>query len=283
MHPLLAISVCILALAASCSHTPQAVQQTQAPPAHSKASFIVEQSAVRPGSQANIGIKFVIDNGWHIYWQNPGDSGEPPRIQWRLPAGLTAGALQWPLPARLKNPAGTDYGYEGTAVLLTTLNIPATAQPGNTIEVSGDLRWLVCHDICVPQRSQLSAPVRIANETGVDPAARLLLQSAAERVPKPLPARFHPGVTSTRDSFQLALVSPEPIRQAEFFPGEPEQIENGASQKLVIHSRPLFSLTLKKAENLQRDPQHLKGVIVINGTEAYELDAPVRPATWKGR
>lgn len=237
---------------------------------------------MQPGSQANLGIKFITDSGWHIYWQNPGDSGEPPRIQWRLPAGVTAGSLQWPVPKRMKNPAGTDYGYEGITVLLTSLQIPPTAQPGNTIDVSGDLRWLVCHDICVPQRLQLSVPIRIGDSTAVDAAARPLFQSAAERIPKPLPASFHPRVTSSPDSFRLTLVSAEPITQAEFFPGEPEQIDNGAPQGSVTKAG-VFRLTLKKAENLQRDPQRLTGVIVINAREAYKLDAPVRPATQKGR
>ncbi len=274
--------VCFLLLVSACTHTPQATQQTQTPPTHSKASFILEQTTVQPGSRVNLGIKFVTDSGWHIYWRNPGDSGEPPRIQWRLPAGVTAETLQWPVPTRLKNPAGTDYGYEGTVILLTALQIPSTAQPGTTIEVSGDLRWLVCHDICIPQRSDLRVPIRIANATSVDGTAHLLLQSAAERVPKPLPSRFHPTVTSSPESLRLTLASSEPIRQAEFFPSEAEQIDNGAPQVLASKGG-VFRLTLKKSENLQRDPQRLKGVIVINGRDAYELDAPVQtPRHGKG-
>jgi DsbC/DsbD-like thiol-disulfide interchange protein len=282
MRPVLPICVYLLTLAAACAHAPQTAQQTQTPPTYSKASFVVEQSTVQPGSQANLGIKFVTDSGWHIYWQNPGDSGEPPRIQWRLQAGVTAGTLQWPVPRRMKNPAGTDYGYEGTTILLTSLQIPSTAKPGTTIEASGDLRWLVCHDICVPQSSQLSVPIRIADATTVDGAARLLFQSAAERVPKPLPARFRPSVTSLPDSLRLSLVSSEPITQAEFFPSEAEQIDNGAPQALATHGG-VLRLTLKKSENLQRLPERLRGVIVLNGRDGYELDVPVHSSPTQKR
>ena len=279
MRPVLLTCVCFLVLAAACSHAPQTAQT---PPTHSKASFVLDQTTVQPGSYAKLGIQFVTDSGWHIYWQNPGDSGEPPRIQWRLPAGITAGALQWPAPTRLRNTAGTDYGYEGTTILLTALQIPSTAQPGTTIEVSGDLHWLVCHDICIPQRSDLSAPISIANATNVDGAARLLLQSAAECVPKPLPSRFHPTVTSSPESLRLDLASSAPITTVEFFPSEAEQIENAAPQAFTTRAGVLH-LTLKKSENLRQDPQRLKGVIVINGSVAYELDAPVHtPATRKG-
>ena len=273
MARLLAFLVCIAMLSASCAHTttPSAAPHL---PTYSRASFIVENSSVQPGSEAKIGIQFSMDDGWHIYWQNPGDSGEPPRIQWQLPAGVTVGTLEWPAPKRLNTTAGTDYGYEGTTVLVSTLRIPATVQPGSTIELGGDLRWLVCHDVCVPQRTQLSVPFRIASRNSLDDKAHLLLQSAAERIPKPLPHSFKPVVTSTADSFRLTLATSNAVSQAEFFPEQEEQIDNGAPQK-VSTNRGILRLTVKKAENLQHDPERLKGVIVLDGRETYKLDLPV--------
>jgi thiol:disulfide interchange protein DsbD len=276
MRLVLFTCIFLLTLAAACGSG--ASRKAYSPPTHSKASLIVGQSAFQPGAHTDLGIQFVTENGWHIYWQNPGDSGEPPRIQWQLPAGVTVGALQWPAPKRLKTTAGTDYGYEGTTILLSTLQLPPTVQPGTTIEVSGDLRWLACHDICVPQRSQLHIPIRIAKNASADGAAQLLLQTAAERIPKPLPRRYHPAVTSTSDTIQLTLASTEPIRQAEFFSGEAEQIDDNAPQTLTSSAGGL-RLTLKKSENIQHNPKRLKGVIVLNGRDPYDLDAPVHSAT----
>lgn len=275
MRLVLFTCISLLTLAAACSSASRAAYP---PPAHSKASLIVGQSAIQPGAHTSLGIEFVIENDWHIYWQNPGDSGEPPRIQWQLPAGVTVGALEWPVPKRLNTTAGTDYGYEGTTILLSTLQIPPTVQPGTTIEVSGDLRWLACHDICVPQRSQLHIPIRIAKDASADSAAQLLLQSAAEHIPIPLPSRYHPAVTSTADTIQLTLASIEPIRQAEFFPDEAEQIDDGAPQTLTS-SAGVSRLTLKKPANIQHNPKRLKGVIVLNGRDPYDLNAPVHNAT----
>ena len=83
---------------------------------------------------------------------------------------------------RLTTSAGTDYGYQGTTVLLSSLQIPATAESG-TITVGGDLRWLVCHDICVPQSTHLEAPIRIASAPSINDSAHQLLQSAARTSP----------------------------------------------------------------------------------------------------
>lgn len=275
MARLLASCVCLLVLMSGCARSSQ--KQT----AHSSASLIVEQLATTPGSKVNVGIQIVSENGWHIYWQNPGDSGEPPRIQWQLPAGVTAGELEWPTPMRLTTSAGTDFGYQGTTMLLSSLQVPTITQPG-TITVGGELHWLVCHDICVPQSTHLEAPIRIAIAASVNDSARQLFQSAAERLPTRLPAKYRPEAVSSRDSFRLTLVSSQPITRAEFFPSDEAQIDNGAPQVLVSHANKV-SLTLKKSDYLRQQPQHLRGVLVLNGRDSYLLDASIHSsATQKG-
>jgi thiol:disulfide interchange protein DsbD len=268
MKLLLASCVCLLVFVCECARS---VPQQQA---HSKASLIIEQSAAAPGSQVNVGIQFVTDTGWHIYWQNPGDSGEPPRVQWQLPAGISAGALQWPTPTRLNTPAGSDFGYQGTTTLLSSLQIPMTAQTG-TVDVRGDLRWLVCHDICVPQQTQLAASIQISNAVRVNDSARHALDSAAGQIPKPLPAGMQAVATNLPESFRLSLDSGEPITSAQFFPADPAQIDNGTPQELTSHGR-IVSLVLKKSEYLQQEPRHLRGVIILNGRNAFQLDTPVQ-------
>lgn len=243
--------------------------------------MVIEMSAAAPGSKVNVGIQVVTDSGWHIYWKNPGDSGEPPRIQWQLPAGVTAGELEWPTPMRLTTSAGTDYGYQGTTVLLSSFQIPATAQSG-TITVGGDLRWLVCHDICVPQRTHLQSPIRIASTTSINDSEHQLLQSAGERLPTLLPASYRPEAVNSPDSFRLTLVSTEPITQAEFFPTEQAEIDNGAPQELASRAGKV-SLTVKKSEYLRQEPERLKGVLVLNGRDAYLLDAPIHRLTTQKR
>src|SRR5262252_5456593 len=66
-----------------------------------KLELVSEQDAFVPGEELLLGVRFILQDGWHTYWTNPGDSGEAPRIQWRLPAGFEASAMQWPYPERL--------------------------------------------------------------------------------------------------------------------------------------------------------------------------------------
>lgn len=248
---------------------------------HSKAELIVDHSAVIPGSVVNLGIQFVTDNEWHMYWKNPGDSGEPPRMQWNLPAGITVGEMYWPTPMRMPSSAGTDYGYQGTTTLLTSMQIPATAQPG-VVNVGGDLRWLVCHDVCLPQRTHLAVPVLVGSVNTVVDSAQEQLQAASEQLPKQLSSGNRPEATSTQDGFRLTVASSTPIRQMQFFPVEEELIDNSAPQEFSTRSGSA-SLILKKSEYPKETPKELRGVIVLNGRDAYELNVPIRSTTLQQR
>ena len=51
-------------------------------------------SQLYPGGANQAGLYFKLEPGWHVYWENAGDSGEPPHIQWTLPGGVTAGPMR---------------------------------------------------------------------------------------------------------------------------------------------------------------------------------------------
>jgi thiol:disulfide interchange protein DsbD len=225
-----------------------------------------------------VGIRLETEKGWHVYWKNPGDSGEPPQIHWQLPEGITAEPLQWPSPMRLKTSAGTDYGYEGNVVLLSALAIPNSIHPGSDLTIGGDLRWLVCRDTCMPQRASLSAKVRISNGTTIDNNAHTLLTSATDHLPKPLPDNLHLTAASSQNDLRLSFVSPSNIKNAEFFPAEPEQVDNDAPQGLAAKGGVIW-LELKKSDHLQHDPERLKGLLVLDGYESYQLDVPIQNLT----
>src|SRR5215469_2978128 len=58
----------------------------------------------------NVGLYFKLEPGWHVYWKNPGDAGEPPHIKWTNSPGVTAGPLEFPIPKRLPLGPLMDFG-----------------------------------------------------------------------------------------------------------------------------------------------------------------------------
>lgn len=61
---------------------------------HIRVSLISEDTAVVPGGTHFVGIFLEPEHHWHTYWRNPGDSGEPPKVSWKLPEGVGVGELQ---------------------------------------------------------------------------------------------------------------------------------------------------------------------------------------------
>src|SRR5438445_8860001 len=96
---------------------------------HLKAELAAETTGAAPGSTVWVALAQDIDKGWHTYWRNPGDAGEPTRIAWTLPAGWRAGDIVWPAPGRFllgKPPnALMNYVYERKVLLPVPIEVPA--------------------------------------------------------------------------------------------------------------------------------------------------------------
>ena len=60
---------------------------------------------------------------WHTYWKNAGDSGLPTKLEWTLPAGVTAGDIAWPAPQKIAIGTLANFGFEGTVLLPVPLTI----------------------------------------------------------------------------------------------------------------------------------------------------------------
>src|SRR6266513_2020688 len=70
---------------------------------HSQVGLLSQRIASPSGAELRLGVHFILEPGWHIYWTNPGDSGQPPVFKWQLPAGFSAGEIQWPRPNRMQS------------------------------------------------------------------------------------------------------------------------------------------------------------------------------------
>ncbi|WP_416547370.1 protein-disulfide reductase DsbD family protein [Limnohabitans sp. DCL3] len=141
---------------------------------------------IRAGQTFWLGLQIEHQPHWHTYWQNPGDSGLPTRLQWQLPVGLQAGDIAWPLPKKI--PIGTlaNYGYEGRLLLTVPVKVGADLRfPDNGSLVLGmQAEWLVCRQECIPQEGRFSLSLSSA---APDKSNADLFESAAKLSPQVLP------------------------------------------------------------------------------------------------
>ena len=143
----------------------------------------VDQSTARPGSTVTAALRLQMAEGWHIYWRNPGDEvGLKTRVEWTLPPGVKAGAIQWPLPDKTTEKEFDTLTYSGAVELLVPIQIPA-GQAMGPMTLKAKVRWLECHEECVPGNTTVETQVTVASldEVSIHAAE---IQSARQRVPR---------------------------------------------------------------------------------------------------
>jgi len=127
-------------------------------------SLLPELDAATPGSTLWVGLRFDLIPEWHVYWRNPGDSGEAPRVQWQLPGGWQAGDIHWPTPKRIPVGPLVNYGYSDSVTFLVPVAVPPEQAAGVSVGMRADVNWLVCREECIPQEAvlEITLPVRQA-------------------------------------------------------------------------------------------------------------------------
>jgi DsbC/DsbD-like thiol-disulfide interchange protein len=248
------------------------------PESHATIELIAPSSApVQWTHPFSVGLLFHLDPGWHVYWLNAGDSGEPPAIQWILPPGFRAGTLAWPIPTRLGHGSVVDYGYENHVLLIAPIapTSQRNASLTDSIQIAADVKYLICREICIPAKAHATLSLPLQGDSAKQATQwNLLFVQTKSQIPKQLPSGWKVSAHSRTSDFILSIDTPAYTSKASFFPLDPNVIENSAPQ-IFASAKAGFQLTLKKSDLLAKPVTALRGVIVLDGGRAYEIAAPV--------
>lgn len=254
--------------------------------AHVTAELVSSASALVPGTTTTLALVLDIAPGWHTYWRNPGESGLPTTLDWRLPAGWTAGAIEWPAPQRL--PAGplVNYGYVGEVLHLVPLTVPAAAQAGAQAVLAARADWLVCKETCIPEGADLTLALPVAREAGPDPRWAKPIAETRAKFPHALPAGWTATAQASGATIVLRLrpgaAAADP-GALYYFANDPRRIEPSAPQSATRDPDGSYRVELPVSHELAGAFNRLDGVLtaargwsVDGGTlEAISVDVPV--------
>ena len=233
----------------------RAAESTPVSSARAVVSLVSDTDAVAPGKPFQVALRIAAAPGWHIYWQNPGDAGVPPSIDFSLPAGTLAGPIAWPVPERHPEGPVMTYGYTGETVL------PVTITPGpfsDAFPVVVHASWLICAKICVPEEGDFR--LDLPNGPAIASAQAALFQSAAQRLPVPAPWPVQIGPDGTLGVSGIGL-NPLSVRQAWFFPAAWGLVDQSSPQTLTAQEGG-FTLAMKPGIEFKAD-HDLAGVLVL--------------------
>jgi len=187
------------------------------------ARLVSEVVAIEPGRPFTVGILLEMAEGWHSYWENGGDAGAATQVEWGLPAGFSAGAIQWPLPWRFIEPGDIHaFGYKGQVLLMATITPPAHIEE-KSLTLRAKVSWLVCEKICVPGFADLEMTLPVGT-SAPDMAHAPLFAKFRAALPEETPPPFPLTWQTAPDAVTLTAENVPPETTLDFLTLTPEGV-----------------------------------------------------------
>ena len=173
---------------------------------HAKASLITNLQSSNQES-FYVGVRLQMQDGWHTYWENPGDSGSPFEANWSTDEGVIVENVQWPTPITIPYPPLMTYGYEGDIVFPFQV---FRSQETELKTISVDFNFLICADICIPESASLSLDLSSASPSKI-------LDNQINNLPT---KTINTNSSIEGDNLVISFQSTESISNAYLFPRE---------------------------------------------------------------
>jgi thiol:disulfide interchange protein len=244
-----------------------------------EASLILSAESARPGDGVVAGVLLKMPPGWHTYWKNSGDSGSATRIDWDLPAGITPGEIQWPVPEKHLLGDLTTYVYHDQVLLMVPLKLDDSITPG-TIDIKAKVSWLECDKECIIGNAAVAAKLNLSTEHK-DSKNSAFIQEWQKKLPvtEPNIAAIGRWEKASQDRRPFVIEWKTKETAPDFFPYAAENFEVEA--KTEVRKGSGGKVLLRKAVNkFEGDwPGSIAGILVhataSGETRAYEVTLPL--------
>jgi thiol:disulfide interchange protein/DsbC/DsbD-like thiol-disulfide interchange protein len=232
------------------------------------ATLMAESQQVKAGQSVTLAFVMEPKPTWHGYWENPGDAGIGMSFDWNLPAGVTAGKPEFPVPDTLLISSIMNYVYKGDYAVLVNLTLSDKVRPG-PLPISVKSEWLSCTDeICVPEQDELSITLQVV---GNDAPLVLDKRFNGFRAALARPLGSEASFSVSNDRFRLSIPLPANVEIAKpyFFIKEDGIVDYAAPQKFSRDGDRLILETGARGDELDT----ITGILKIGDHMGFLLTA----------
>ena len=221
---------------------------------HAKASLITNLQDSQQES-FYIGVRLEMQEGWHTYWENPGDSGSPFDATWEVAQNVIVENVEWPTPITIPYPPLMTFGYEGDVVFPFKV---FRAIDSDLSSITVDFNFLICADICIPEKASLTLDLSSA-------IPNFLVDEAI----KNLPTDFVQTQSVVEgDNLKITFNSSQPINSAYFFPRQDNLFAYAPTQQLISLGDNAYEIAIPVLSN---EVDSFSGILSING-EGFQIE-----------
>jgi thiol:disulfide interchange protein DsbD len=221
---------------------------------HARASLITNLQNSQQES-FYVGVRLEMQEGWHTYWENPGDSGSPFEAKWNADEGVIVENVEWPTPITIPYPPLMTFGYEGDVVfpfkVFRSLDLELSS-------ISVDFDFLICADICIPEKASLTLDLSSATPN-------VLVDEAIQKLPLKI---IQTESAVKGDGLKTKFKFSQPIQDAYLFPRQDNLFAYTPTQQLVSLGDDLYEITVPV---LNDEVASFSGILSIDG-EGFQIE-----------
>lgn len=164
-------SLFIYALLMFTAHAAQATEKLKKPQPKVHAELVTETQAINSKLATWLALVLTPEPGWHVYWKNPGDTGNPAQIKLKNSTQFTLGEILWPIPETFKTGDLLSFGYDKQVVLPFSLESQSALTEGASYTLEFEARWLTCKDVCIPERQSFTLTLKVIDNAKNQPGS----------------------------------------------------------------------------------------------------------------
>jgi DsbC/DsbD-like thiol-disulfide interchange protein len=246
-------------------------QPSREAPRHIAIELVAESLMPAAGSRTTLAIAMRPQDGWHGYWQSPGDAGRPLKLAWTLPEGMRVSDPAYPVPTTLVIEGMMNHVYSEPYALLVALDVPAGLRGGAKLPIMVKLDYLVCSNtICVQESRRVSIELTVGDgEPNATSTAGFEIWRRA--LPRPLKSRVHFETVGGRFRLGVPLPKSMAFRRSHLFAMTDGAISHAAPQ---IFSRNGDTLVIE-TEAGPTPPKTFDGVLSLGDGTGLSFTATV--------
>ena len=248
-----------------------------------EARLIADSYSPEKDSIISLGVLIDLQDDWHIYWRNPGDSGLPTDIELILPKGITASQIKFPIPKIFASDEIVNFGYAHQVLFLFDLKIPKDFKT-KELNISAKINSLICKELC----KAFDTTATITLDLSKDFIAGKTISSLFESTEKMLPMQNQNLniIAELKSNYTYLKVfvnenEKQIIKNIQFYPYEEGVFKNSVKQN-ITQKENYFEIVLEPDHFRTKDSALVNGLIIIEeiigknlSTKAYEIAVPI--------
>jgi DsbC/DsbD-like thiol-disulfide interchange protein/cytochrome c biogenesis protein CcdA len=234
---------------------------------HMSGVLVADTPHPRSGQDITVALVMTPEQGWHGYWQNPGEAGFPPKFGWTIPKDVLIGAPEFPVPQLLIVAGLANYVFEGEHALLFRVSLPDGLKAGQQIPFKLSANYLVCSaEVCVPETADFALTLTTGDGKDRDPR----FDGWRARLPAPLGSDAHFSYEQPLIRFAIPYPAGAALVNPRVFPVGQKAIIDSSAQAVARFGDTLV-VTMSAAPNFTQ--ASVAGVLAIGNGRGLSFTA----------